>query len=57
MADLSMVDEKEFDEVNINGQKCLSAEFTIEMAFESAEIKFQLYYKDKCYGQVKTTFH
>ncbi|EPS43127.1 hypothetical protein H072_2875 [Dactylellina haptotyla CBS 200.50] len=57
MADLSMVPEAEFDEVNINGQACLSAEFTIEMAFESAEIKFQLYFKDQCYGQVKTTFH
>ncbi|KAF3162215.1 hypothetical protein TWF225_009592 [Orbilia oligospora] len=57
MADLSMVPESEFDSVNINGQACLSAEFTIEMAFESAEIKFQLYFKDNCYGQVKTTFH
>ncbi|KAF3929078.1 hypothetical protein ABW20_dc0105783 [Dactylellina cionopaga] len=57
MADLSMVPEKEFDEVKINGQACLSADFTIEMAFESAEIKFQLYFKDQCYGQVKTTFH
>ncbi|KAK6529165.1 hypothetical protein TWF694_004377 [Orbilia ellipsospora] len=57
MADLSMVPEEQFDEVNINGQACLSAEFTIEMAFESAEIKFQLYFKDNCYGQVKTTFH
>lgn len=57
MADLSMVKEDQFDEVNINGQACLSAEFVIEMAFESAEIKFQLYFKDKCYGQVKTTFH
>ncbi|KAK6356080.1 hypothetical protein TWF718_000454 [Orbilia javanica] len=57
MADLSMVPESEFDLVNINGQTCLSAQFTIEMAFESAEIKFQLYFKGSCYGQVKTTFH
>ncbi|KAF3190749.1 hypothetical protein TWF788_008271 [Orbilia oligospora] len=57
MADLSMVPESEFDLVNINGQTCLSAQFTIEMAFESAEIKFQLYFKGNCYGQVKTTFH
>ncbi|KAK6495773.1 hypothetical protein TWF481_002820 [Arthrobotrys musiformis] len=57
MADLSMVPESEFDSVNINGQTCLSAQFTIEMAFESAEIRFQLYFKDNCYGQVKTTFH
>ncbi|KAF3286593.1 hypothetical protein TWF970_008445 [Orbilia oligospora] len=57
MVDLSMVPESEFDLVNINGQACLSAQFTIEMAFESAEIKFQLYFKGSCYGQVKTTFH
>ncbi|EWC46244.1 hypothetical protein DRE_04415 [Drechslerella stenobrocha 248] len=57
MADLSMVPESEFDDITINGQAWLSAEFEIEMAFESAEIKFQLYFKDNCYGQVKTTFH
>ncbi|KAF3934121.1 hypothetical protein ABW19_dt0210203 [Dactylella cylindrospora] len=57
MADLSMVEESEFDEVNLNGQTYLAAEFTIEIAFGSAEIKFELYYKGRCYGQVKTTFH
>ena len=55
-ADLSNVPEYEFDECQIGNKTFLRAEFSIEMTFQSAEIKFETWFKGKCYGAVKTKY-
>jgi len=55
-ADLSEVPEEEFDEVRMGDKTFLRAEFTIELTFLSADIKFETWFRGKCYGAVKTKY-
>ncbi|EPS43230.1 hypothetical protein H072_2762 [Dactylellina haptotyla CBS 200.50] len=49
-ADLSEVPEREFDECQIGSNTFLRAEFSIEMTFLPADIRFETWFKGKCYG-------
>ncbi|KAF3929591.1 hypothetical protein ABW19_dt0208497 [Dactylella cylindrospora] len=55
-ADLSEVPEREFDECQIGNKTFLRAEFSIEMTFLPADIRFETWFKGKCYGAVKTRY-
>ncbi|KAK6332125.1 hypothetical protein TWF718_002659 [Orbilia javanica] len=55
-ADLSEVPEREFDECQIGNNTFLRAEFSIEMTFLPADIRFETWFKGKCYGAVRTRY-
>lgn len=55
-ADLSEVPEREFDECQIGSNTFLRAEFSIEMTFLPADIRFETWFKGKCYGAVRTRY-